>query len=131
MLLSVNGRRTGRTYTVPVGRHESDGILVVSVSGGWRHNLRGGAWVHVTLDGRERTGYAEVEDDPDQVAQTYKNLLDRLGPGGASQLGLKLNVKRLPTVNEVRPAVAQRWIARVRLTDGSGPDMSRQVRHTV
>jgi hypothetical protein len=121
MLLSVTGRRTGRTYTVPVGRHESNGTLVVSVSGGWRHNLRGGVPVRVTLDGRERAGYAEVEDDPDQVAQTFKELLDRLGPGGGPLLGLKLRIKRLPTVDEVRPAVAQRWIARVQLTDESRP----------
>jgi hypothetical protein len=125
MLLSVTGRRTGRTYTVPVGRHESNGTLVVSVSGGWRHNLRSGLPVRVTLDGRERAGYAEVEADPDRVAQTFKELLDRLGPSGASLLGLKLRVKRLPTVDEVRPAVAQRWLARVRLTDESGPGIGR------
>ncbi len=117
MLLSITGRRTGRTYTVPVGRHEFNGTLVVSVSGGWRYNLRGGAPVRVTLDGRERAGYADVEDLPDHVAQTFKGLLDRLGPRSASLLGLKLNIKRLPTVDEVQPAVAQRWIARVRLTD--------------
>ncbi len=117
MLLSVSGRRTGRTITVPVGRHESNGMLLVSVSGGWRYNLRGGAPVRVTLDGSELEGYADIEEDPDQVAQTFKMLLDRLGPRGPSLLGLKVNVQRSPTVEEVQPAVAQRWIARVRLTD--------------
>ena len=118
MLLSVRGRRTGRWVTVPVGRHEfNHNTLLVSVSGRWRHNLGGGAPVHVTLDGRERVGYAEVIDNPDEVVQTFKMLLDRLGPGGAALLGMKLNVKRLPTADEIRPVVATRWIARVRVTD--------------
>lgn len=117
MLLSMRGRRTGRWVTVPVGRHEVNRTLLVSVSGRWRHNLRDGAPVRVTLDGRERVGYAEVIDDPDEVAQTFKMLIDRLGPGGAGLLGMKLNIRRLPTVDEIRPVVAPRWIARVRLTD--------------
>jgi F420H(2)-dependent quinone reductase len=117
MLLSVRGRRTGRWVTVPVGRHEMDSTLVVSVSGRWRHNLRGGVPVRLTVDGRERAGYAEVIDDPDEVVQIFKLLLDRLGPGGAALLGMKLNVGRLPTADEIRPVVAPRWIARVRLTD--------------
>jgi hypothetical protein len=45
MLLSMRARRTGRWVTVPVGRHEIDGEFLVSVSGRWRHNLRGGAAV--------------------------------------------------------------------------------------
>ncbi len=117
MLLSVTGRKTGRTYAVPVGRHESNGMLLVSVSGRWRHNLRGGAPVRLTLDGRERAGYAELEEEPGQVARTFKLLLDRLGPAGPPLLGLKINIHRPPTVDEVQPAVARRCIARVRLTD--------------
>lgn len=119
MLLSVRGRRTGRTISVPVGRHASNGVLLVSVSGRWRHNLVGGAPVQVTLDGRERAGYAEVEKDPDRVAQIFKMLLDRVGLGSAGLLGLKLNIPRAPTVDEINPAVAGRWIARVRLVEAA------------
>ena len=72
----------------------------------------------IAQDGRERSGYAEYEEDPDAVAQAYRTLLERLGPGKARQLGLKLNVNRVPTVEELKPVVAaQRGIARVRLTD--------------
>jgi hypothetical protein len=117
VLLTVTGRKTGRSYVIPVGRHESDGELVVCASGRWRHNLRGGAQVRVTIDGRERAGYAEFEDDPEAVAQVYRMLLERLGPGNARMLGLRLNVDRLPTNEELRPVVAgQRAIVRVRLS---------------
>ena len=68
MLLTVTGRKTGRSYTIPVGRHEFDGAFVVYAAGGWRLNLRGGADVRLTLDGHERTGHAELEEDPARVA---------------------------------------------------------------
>jgi hypothetical protein len=119
MLLSVSGRRTGRTYTVPVGRYASNGTLLVSASGSWHQNLRGGAPVRLTIDGHERAGYAELEKDPDQVAQIYKSLLDRVGLDSAGLLGLKLNIQGSPTANEIKTAVAQRGIARVRLSDES------------
>jgi hypothetical protein len=115
-LLTVTGRRTGRPYTVPVGRHEDDGVFLVSVSGSWRYNL--GTPVRLTIEGREYVGYAEIEDDPDQVAGTFKMLYDRYGPSSASLLGLKVNVRRPPTADEIRPAVADRWIARIRLAQG-------------
>lgn len=117
MLLMVTGRKSGRVYTIPVGRHESDGELVVSAGGTWRHNLRGGAAVGVVLDGRERAGHAELEENADRVAQAYEMLLKRVGIRNASRVGLKVNLDRLPTVEELGPAVAQRGIARIHLTD--------------
>lgn len=118
-LLTVTGRRTGRQYTIPIGRHEDDGEFLVSVSGSWRYNL--GAPVRLTIEGRELVGHADVEDDPDQVAQTFKMLYDRYGPSSASLLGLKVWVDRAPTADEFRPAVADRWIARIRLTQVDDP----------
>jgi hypothetical protein len=116
-LLTVTGRKTGRTYTVPVGRHESEGALVVYAAGAWRRNMRGGAPVRVVLDGRERTGYAELEEDPDRVAQAYKTRLDELGVAKARELGLKVNVDRSPTAEEIKPVVAERAIATISLND--------------
>ena len=118
MVLTVSGRKTGRLYSTPVGRHETDdGLLLVSASGSWRHNLRGGAPVVVTIDGLERAAHAELEENPDRVAAIFKTLLDQLGPDNAKDLGLKLNIGRQPTAAEIRPAVASRGIARIRLDD--------------
>src|SRR5438034_1442025 len=69
MLLTVTGRKSGRAYTLPIGRHQQpDGTFVLSAGGNWRHNLRGGADVRVTLDGRERTAHATLEEDPTRTA---------------------------------------------------------------
>jgi hypothetical protein len=115
MILSVRGRKTDRTIPVVVGRHPVDGLLLVSASGAWRHNLRGGAPVRVTLDGVERTGHAVLEEDPNEVARIYRQLLEIVGLGRAGDLGLRVNGKRLPTTEEIEPAVARRAIARVQL----------------
>lgn len=116
MLLALTGRKSGRTYTIPVGRHYLDGELVVGARGVWKSNLRGGADVRVTIEGREQAGYAELDEDPDRVAEAYKELLDGLGRKKASVLGLKVNVDRQPTLDEVRPAVADRAVGRIRLS---------------
>jgi F420H(2)-dependent quinone reductase len=115
-LLTVTGRRTGRQYTVPIGRHEDDGVLLVSVSGSWRYNLE--TPVRLTIDGHEHDGHPEVETDPDQVAEIFRMLYEREGPSSASLLGLKVNVGRALTAHDIRPAVADRWVARIRLTHG-------------
>ena len=54
LVLHVRGRRTGKVYDVPVGRHELDGQLLTYGGGRWRVNLRGGADLEVTIDGRRR-----------------------------------------------------------------------------
>ena len=50
MLLHFRGRKTGRGYTLPVGRRDIDGRLGVLTSSGWRVNFRGGAPVEVTVE---------------------------------------------------------------------------------
>jgi hypothetical protein len=115
MLLTVTGRKTGRTYTLLVGRHElPDGTFVLSAGGSWRHNLRGGADVRVTLDGRERSARAVLEEDLDRAAEVFKTMLDRSGPRA---LAVKVNVDRAPTVAEIRPVLADRGVAYLTLAD--------------
>jgi hypothetical protein len=115
MVLVLTGRKTGRIYRIPVGRHQSDGTLTVGAAGTWRRNLRGGATVRIVLDGRDREARAELEEEPDRVAQVYKRLLDQYGIRKARALGLKVNLDRLPTLEELKPAVSGRAIATIRL----------------
>jgi deazaflavin-dependent oxidoreductase (nitroreductase family) len=115
MLLTVTGRRTGRTYTLPVWRHEfPDGKLVLSAGGVWRHNLRGGADVRITVDGRERAAHAVLEEDATQAAEVFRTLLER---SGARAVAVMVNVDRTPTVAELTPLMADRGIAYVTFSD--------------
>jgi hypothetical protein len=115
ILLTVTGRKSGRTYTVPVGRHElPTGTFVIFAAGAWRHNLRGGADVQVVLDGQTRAGHVVPEDDPDRAAEVFKTMLDRTG---ARAVGVKVNVDRPPTVEEIKPAIAARTVGYLQLED--------------
>src|ERR1700730_11497023 len=113
--ITVTGRKTGRTYTLPVGRHESpDGTFVLSAGGNWRHNLPGGADIRATLEGRGGSGTPVLEEDLDRPAETFKTMLDRSGPRA---LAVKVNVDRAPTVAEIRPVLADRGVAYLTLAD--------------
>jgi hypothetical protein len=68
VLITVTGRRTGRTYTIPVSYSERDGVVTIVPSAPerkrWWRNLRGpGAPVRLRLRGRDRTGHAVARGD--------------------------------------------------------------------
>ncbi|CAN5836378.1 hypothetical protein BH23ACT5_BH23ACT5_14500 [soil metagenome] len=125
ILLAVTGRRTGRRHLIPVGRHDDGEGFVVSVSGAWRYNLLDDAPVSVIVDGRERAGSTELETDPDRVSAAFRDLYERYGTKGASLIGLKVKGTRSPTADDIKPAVATRWIARIRLSADDGTDSTR------
>lgn len=117
MLLTVTGRRSGRRITVPVGRHEVDGVLTVVAGGQWKLNLRGGAPVELVIGGRPRTGRAELEEDPDAVARVLLVLLEQVGLDNARRLGLEVLEPRIPSHEELRAAIAGRKaVARIAVT---------------
>lgn len=117
MVLHVTGRKTGRVYDIPVGRHEVDDQLMAHAAGAWRSNLRGGADLRVTLDGRDRAAHAVLEEDPERVAEIFKTILDRLGYQKANRIGLKVNVDRAPTVAEIREGTPGHAFVVITLTD--------------
>lgn len=116
LVLTITGRSTGRRYTIVVGRHEIDGVLSVFTSMPWRVNLRGGADVQMTCDGRTSTAHAVLEEDPHQVADAYATVIRRIGWRAAQrQLGIKINVMRTPTHAELVEAVSHDRLALIRL----------------
>lgn len=117
MLLHVTGRKSGRVYDVPVGRHEYHGQLVASAGGGWRRNLAGGADLEVTLDGRRRRAHGELVEDPREVAEIFSDLLAQVGLKRVNTLGLRLNVDRAPTLEELQAALPNRRVLRLDLLD--------------
>ena len=116
LLLHLTGRRTGRGYTVPVGYHELDGVPSVLTNSGWRVNLRGGADIEVTLQGRRRPARATLVEDPETVATAYQGVIDRLGWQAAQRrLGIRVNVGRAPIRAELIEAVRTSGLSIVRL----------------
>ena len=107
MLLRFRGRKSGRPYEVVVGRRNIGGRLAVLTSSPWRSNLRGGgAEVEATIAGERRRGRAELEEDPEEVARVYADLIGEYGYEQAGRrLGIKINVDRMPTRGELVGAI--------------------------
>ena len=105
-VLEFTGRRTGRAYAVPVGYRVVDGRGTVLTSSRWRHNFAGGADVTLARGGRRRRVHAELMDDPAAVAALYDRLIGENGWRKAGrELGLRINVDRRPTLDELEDAV--------------------------
>jgi hypothetical protein len=124
MLLRFRGRKTGRGYTLPVGRRAIGGQLGVLTSSGWRVNFRGGAPLEVILEGALRRGRAELVEDPDEVARLYANLIEEYGHEQAGRrLGIKINVDRMPTHEELVDAIERSGLSFIAID--LGEDLAR------
>ena len=118
MLLSFRGRKTGSTYDIVVGRHEVDGALLVPTGTKgkqWRLNFRGGTPTEVMIEGRRRSGRGELIEDPDEIVRLHQLLLDRVGLKNAGRLGLRVNVDRQPTHDELKVPLAGRGMISIEL----------------
>jgi hypothetical protein len=119
LLLHFTGRRTGRRYTVPTGYHHLDGVPSVLTNSGWRHNFRGGTDIEVTLRGRRRPALATLIEEPDTVVRAYMGVIHQLGWRAAQRrLGIRVNVGRTPTPEELVEAVRAAGLSIVRLALG-------------
>ena len=121
LLLHVTGRRTGMVYSTPVAYHrQADGSLLVLTSSRWRVNLRGGPVpVQLTLLGHRVAATAVLEEDPVGVAEVYERLIDEVGLARAGQrLGIRINVDRAPTRDELVDAVRREHLSVLRLRTG-------------
>ncbi|WP_174530235.1 nitroreductase/quinone reductase family protein [Micromonospora maritima] len=117
MLLHLTGRRTGRELVFPVAyRQGGDGRLLVLTNSGWRVNLRGRPDVEVTLRGQLRPARAELVEDPDRVATVYRALIEAAGHRRAGRrMGIRINVPRTPTHDELADAARRDGLALVHL----------------
>ena len=119
LLLHVTGRRTGKVYTTPVAYHRrADGSLLVLTGSGWRVNLRGAPTpVGLTVLGRRVPATAVLDEDPLTVAEVYQHLIGDVGLDKAGRrLGIRINVGRAPTYEELIEAVRREHLSALHLT---------------
>ncbi|OGO64427.1 MAG: hypothetical protein A2030_00580 [Chloroflexi bacterium RBG_19FT_COMBO_50_10] len=77
MVVSFTGRKSGKTYRVPVG-YLRVGVTLLTVSfkrRTWWRNLRGGAPVTLRLQGKDVTAQAEVVEDEQGVVEGLKDFI--------------------------------------------------------
>jgi hypothetical protein len=69
ILLSFQGRKSGKTYTFPTGYTQQDNQVEIITYRSWWKNLRGNAPVTLWLKGKKRRGEASVFFGDETVAQ--------------------------------------------------------------
>jgi hypothetical protein len=74
-IVTYTGRRSGRTFSTPVGYKRAGDTVTISVSlperkTWWRNFTGDGGPVTLQLDGADRTGHAVAQVDGSQVAIT-------------------------------------------------------------
>lgn len=116
IVLHYTGRRSGKSYDLPVGFHVIDGDTYVITNAGWRHNFAGGVDIEVTRDGRRQPVRATLLEDPDEVVAFYARRISEMGPKSAGRrMGLRINVDREPTRAELRDAVDRYGLSLIKL----------------
>ena len=120
LVLHVTGRRSGLVIDVPVAyRPQDDGRLLVLTNSVWRLNLRDASAVEVTWHAQRRSATAELVEDPQSVADVYATLIDDVGRDKATrQLGVRINVDRAPTREELIDAAVRDGLSLVHLRVG-------------
>lgn len=116
LLLHYIGRRSGRQFDVPAGYQLVDGVISVFTNSGWRHNFAGGQNIEITLRGVRQPAQAVLCDDVDEIAEIYQRLIKDLGINRAARrLGLKFNVTRAPTLDELQSGIRRSGLSIVRV----------------
>jgi deazaflavin-dependent oxidoreductase (nitroreductase family) len=113
MLVTLKGRRSGRTYSFPVNYvQEGDTLWTVSLrERSWWRNLRGGAPVTLRLRGRDVRAEGRVSEDDQTVAEDLATLL-RLAPGYARYLEVALDQASRPRQDDLLRAAQSRVVIR-------------------
>ena len=116
LLLTFAGRKTGKLFTIPVYYTREGDTLTLFSSKGWYKNLRGGRPVMVHLEGRQRTGRAEVIEERETVVQAAERLVAKYGLKEAGRrIGLGLDISPQPTKDELAAALDGRVAIRIDL----------------
>ena len=117
MVLSFKGRKTGRSYSIPVSAHEIDNQLYALTSAPWKNNFRDGADAEVLLDGKKTAMRGELITDPGVVADLSHRCAESYGVKRAQRMmGLGFRDQRIPTLEEFTEAATREKMAAVKLT---------------
>ena len=115
MIITVTGRKTGKTYTTPVGYYEEDGYLwiVTNRERTWWKNLQGGAKVELLLKRKPVQGTADTELDEKCVEiRMYEYL--RHVPQAAKPMEIRMQDKK-PNAEDIARTAKGRLFVRIEL----------------
>ena len=118
MLLSYTGRKSSRTYTIPIGYFDWDADeLMAFTSARWWTNLRDGAPVTLLLKGQRLQAVPTVIHEREAVIGTVEDFIKRRGRATARKLPLGLPTDREPTLAELRAIPSNSTFVRFKISE--------------
>jgi len=98
MLLTYQGRTSGKQYTIPIGYFPwAKGQVIAFTSARWFVNVRDGRPVTLLIKRRPVTATATVIEERRALLATLAEFVKRLGPATAHRLPVGLPADRPPT----------------------------------
>ena len=115
MLITITGRKTGKTYTTPVGYYlEGEYLWVItSRERKWWKNLQGGAKVDLLLKRKPVTGIADVELDEKSVLARMSEYLRHI-PQAAKQMKVRMEDGK-PNQEDVAATAKDRLFVKIKI----------------
>lgn len=103
-LLTFIGRKSGKTFTTPLGFTRQGNTIALFTDHGWWKNLRENPSVTLRLQGKKVKGNAEViHDDKEKIAQELLDFV-RQRPNAARAYNVKLDASGQPIQESVQQA---------------------------
>jgi hypothetical protein len=105
-LLTFTGRKTGKTYTLPVSYHRGDDTVTVVTKRlrNWWRNFETPTQVELRLAGRTYTGTAEAQTDNTEALEFMIDYLDKR-PIDAKAYGLSKNEITREKISAILPHI--------------------------
>lgn len=118
LLITVTGRKTGKSYTTPVNYvRDGDVLSVLShAHRSWWRNLRGGAPVKIVLRGKTIKTMASVYEDKADVVDLFTQHL-QAAPKYAAILGVELDSEGCPVPASVEAVAVNKVMIEIELPD--------------
>jgi hypothetical protein len=117
-LITFTGRKSGKTFTTPVGYHMERNtvhIFALPESKWWRNLLDEGALVGLNIRGRKVRGWGEVVEDRGEKALAARGYFALQGTQAARMLGVNIDPGIEPDLADYEHAVGDLVLVRVRL----------------
>ena len=117
MLITITGRKTGKTYTTPVGYYMEDGTMwvITSRERTWWKNLQGGAKVDLLLKRKPITGIADVDLDEKSVEARMVEYLHHV-PQAAKPMKIRMEDGK-PNQEDISTTAKDRLFVKIKVND--------------
>jgi hypothetical protein len=112
-VLRVTGRKSGRTYEIPVGYEEDGADIYVTTQATWAVNLRGGAPLAICLRGAWHETRGEAIEDPERVAAYLAAWVEAHGVDAAPRAGVRIDGETVPEPAAFREAAREITLLRI------------------